>query len=119
MHDTLRDHFRTSVVSGFIPMATADLGNVPLSAPVQKEDTSPDAQSARLCKVSYRLWKIEGERLAGQTEETHRMRYFFPLELDLFLESSGFIPVRLGAFPEFDRDPDTTTWNALAVARAV
>ena len=72
-----------------------------------------------LCKVSYRLWKIEGERLAGQTEETHRMRYFFPLELDLFLESSGFIPVRLGAFPEFDRDPDTTTWNALAVARAV
>ena len=72
-----------------------------------------------LCKVSYRLWKIEGERLAGQTEETHRMRYFFPLELDLFLESSGFIPVRLGAFPEFDRDPDTTTWNALALARAV
>jgi SAM-dependent methyltransferase len=71
-----------------------------------------------LCKVSYRLWKIEGERLVGQTEETHRMRYFFPLELDLFLESSGFIPVRLGAFPDFDRDPDTTTWNVLALARA-
>jgi hypothetical protein len=31
------------------------------------------------------------------------------LELNLFLECSGFTPIRLGAFPEFDRDPDTTT----------
>ena len=72
-----------------------------------------------LCKVSYRLWKIEGERLIGQTEETHLMRYFFPLELNLFLECSGFVPIRLGVFPEFDRDPDTTTWNVLGLARAV
>ena len=72
-----------------------------------------------LCKVSYRLWKIEGDRLIGQTEETHLMRYFFPLELNLFLECSGFVPIRLGVFPEFDRDPDTTTWNVLGLARAV
>jgi SAM-dependent methyltransferase len=72
-----------------------------------------------LCKVSYRLWKMEGERLVGQTEETHLMRYFFPLELNLFLECSDFIPVRLGVFPEFDRDPDTTTWNVLGLAQAV
>ena len=72
-----------------------------------------------LCKVSYRLWRIEGERLVGQTEETHMMRYFFPLELNLFLEYSGFTPLRLGVFPEFDRDPDTTTWNVLGIARAI
>jgi|SRR5215471_6179663 len=72
-----------------------------------------------LCKVSYRLWKIEGDRLVRQSEETHFMRYFFPLELDLFLECSGFLPMRLGAFPEFDRHPDTTTWNVLGLARAV
>ncbi|MGE5305788.1 MAG: class I SAM-dependent DNA methyltransferase [Alphaproteobacteria bacterium] len=71
-----------------------------------------------LCKVSYRLWRIEGERLAGQTEETHWMRYFFPLELNLFLECSGFTPVRLGVFPEFDQEPDITTWNVLGIARA-
>lgn len=72
-----------------------------------------------LCRVSYRLWRLEEERLVGQTEETHLMRYFFPLELDLFLEFSGFVPVRFGVFPEFDRDPDTTTWNVLGLARAV
>lgn len=71
-----------------------------------------------LCEVNYQLWRLEEERLVGQTEETHRMRYFFPLELDLFLEFSGFAPIRLGAFPEFDRDPDTTTWNVLGLARA-
>ena len=73
----------------------------------------------QLCKVSYHLWRIEGDRLCGQTEETHLMRFFFPLELNLFLECSGFTPIRLGAFPEFDRDPDTTTWNVCGVARAV
>jgi SAM-dependent methyltransferase len=72
-----------------------------------------------LCKVSYHLWKLEGERFMGETEETHVMRYFFPLELNLFLECCGFAPIRLGSFPEFDRDPDETTWNVCGVARAV
>ena len=71
-----------------------------------------------LCKVSYHLWELEDDRLTRETEETHRMRYFFPLELDLFLDCCGFAPIRLGAFPEFDRDPDETTWNVCAVARA-
>jgi SAM-dependent methyltransferase len=72
-----------------------------------------------LCKVSYHLWTLEGERLTGETEETHLMRFFFPLELNLFLESCAFSPIRLGAFPEFDREPDETTWNVLCAARAV
>jgi SAM-dependent methyltransferase len=72
-----------------------------------------------LCEVSYHLWRLEGNRLVGEAEEKHLMRFFFPLELNLFLECSGFAPVRLGSFPDFDRDPDETTWNVLCVARAV
>jgi hypothetical protein len=72
-----------------------------------------------LCKVSYHLWMLEGDRLRGETEDTHVMRYFFPLEFNLFLEYYGFALIRLGAFPEFDRDPDETTWNVCGVARAV
>jgi SAM-dependent methyltransferase len=72
-----------------------------------------------LCKVSYHLWKLDGERLTGETEETHLMRYFFPLELDLLLGCCGFALVRLGGFPELDRDPDETTWNVCGVAKAV
>ena len=72
-----------------------------------------------LCTVKYRLWRIEDDRLTGQDEEIHCMRYFFPLELNLFLESAGFLPVRFGAFPEFDRKPDADTWNVLGLARAI
>lgn len=72
-----------------------------------------------LCTVSYHLWRLEQGQMLGETEEAHSMRYFFPLEINLFLECSGFVPIRLGAFPEFDRDPDETTWNVLGVARAV
>jgi hypothetical protein len=53
-----------------------------------------------------------------RTAETHTQRYFFPLELKLFLEQTGFEPIRLGAFPDFNQDPDESTWNVLQVARA-
>jgi SAM-dependent methyltransferase len=69
--------------------------------------------------VHYHVWRLEGERLVAETEEKHQMRYFFPLELDLFLESSGFALIRLGAFPAFAEEPGETTWNILGVARAI
>jgi SAM-dependent methyltransferase len=75
--------------------------------------------SRHLCHVHFHLWHLEGDRLAAETEEDHAMRYFFPREIPLFLEAAGFSLVRLGAFPDFARDPDESTWNALFVARAV
>ena len=62
---------------------------------------------------------MSGKRIVSETEETHVMRYFFPLELRFLLECAGFSSLRLGAFPEFDRDPDETTWNILGVGRAI
>lgn len=72
-----------------------------------------------VCTVHYNVWRLEGERVVARTEEIHQVRYFFPLELELFLKCTGFALIRLGAFPEFDRDPDETTWNVLGVAWAV
>ncbi len=72
-----------------------------------------------ICTVDYHIWKLEGERLAAETEETHSMRYFFSQELDLFLAESGFTLTRLAAFPDFDQDVDEMTWNVLGVAYAV
>jgi SAM-dependent methyltransferase len=70
------------------------------------------------CAVDFRIWQLEGDRLVARTEESHVMRYFFPLELELLLHSSGFALARLGAFPDIDQDPDETTWNIMGVARA-
>ena len=72
----------------------------------------------QVCDVRFQLWRFAEGRVASEIQETHRMRYFFPLELNLFLDCSGFNLVRLGAFPDFDKDPNETTWSVLAVARA-
>lgn len=69
-----------------------------------------------LCTVRYRI--RAGSAAPRQSDFVHRMRYFFAPELALFLESSGFRALRLGAFPDFDREPDETTWNVLATATA-
>lgn len=72
-----------------------------------------------LCTVDYLLWRLGNGRAVTETQETHTMRYFFPREIELFLHSSQLQLLRLGVFPEFDRDPDDTTWNVLAVARSL
>jgi SAM-dependent methyltransferase len=72
-----------------------------------------------VCVVHYHVWLLGEGRVFSETEEHHRMRYFFPLELDLFLRTAGFDLLRLGVFPQFERDPDETSWNVLGVARAV
>ena len=71
------------------------------------------------CTVRFHVSTFLGERMASETEETHTVRYFFPLELKLFLEATAFTLIRLGAFPAFDCEPDETTWNVLTVARGV
>jgi SAM-dependent methyltransferase len=72
-----------------------------------------------LCTVGYRVWRIEAGRLVSEARERHPMRYFFALELELFLAQAGFELVRLGAFPALAADPTETTWNAALVARAI
>jgi SAM-dependent methyltransferase len=72
-----------------------------------------------VCDVDVHFWDLDGERLAGESEERHSMRFFFPLELELMLDVVGFQLVRLGNFPDFDRAADETTWSVLAVAQAV
>lgn len=73
----------------------------------------------QICIVDFHLWLMNEDRILKETKESHSVRYFFPQELKLLLEVSGFQLLRLGAFPNFDRDPDETTWNVMVVARAV
>jgi hypothetical protein len=59
-----------------------------------------------------RLWLVNGERMADQTEQSHYIRFFLPRELELLLE--------LGGFQLLDTAPvagGTREWSRLAVAR--
>jgi hypothetical protein len=70
----------------------------------------------QVTEVDFRIWRLDGDRVTGETTERHVMRFFFPRELELLLDAAGLSLLRLGAFPEFERDPDESTWNVLAVA---
>jgi SAM-dependent methyltransferase len=72
-----------------------------------------------LCHVEFQLRRMSGERILEEMNESHTVRYFFAKEIDWLLDSSGFRRLRLGAFPEFDRDPDHTTWNVMVVTVSV
>jgi hypothetical protein len=68
--------------------------------------------------VDFTLSRLREGDTVEETIESHTVRYFFPQEISLFLEVSGFQLLRLGAFPEFDRDPDQSSWNVMGVAMA-
>jgi SAM-dependent methyltransferase len=72
-----------------------------------------------VCTVRYHVWRIEEGRVSAEVREQHRMRYFFPLELELLLNGAGLELVRLGCFPRIETEPSDTAWNVAIVARAV
>ncbi len=71
-----------------------------------------------LCRVLYTLSRGAEDGRAAVARETHTVRYFFPMEIELFLRMAGFELLALGAFDDIERDPDARAWNALVVARA-
>jgi len=98
-------------------------------SPRIKEVSTPEGKIVRvtsgeldmehhICTVNYRMQRWEGERLAAETEECHLVRYFFPLELERLLQKGGFTLLRLGAFPDFDREPSEESWNILGIVQS-
>jgi SAM-dependent methyltransferase len=85
---------------------------------IQRETSGELDVRSHTCTVAYRLRPLDQPE-AAETRETHTVRYFFPRELELFLEIEGFELERLGALPDFEREPDETSWNVMGVARAV
>lgn len=71
-----------------------------------------------LAEVHYSFWHLEGRQVLQEAEETHRMRYFFPQELALFLTQAGLTLMGLRAFGNLEMPPGEDTWNVLVLARS-
>jgi SAM-dependent methyltransferase len=69
-----------------------------------------------LAEVHYHTWRLEGKQLVGESEEVHKMRYFFAMELEYFLQRADLKMNGFTAFPSLDCPADETTWNTLVVA---
>lgn len=66
--------------------------------------------SKNICSVHYAI---------GKLKEVHKMRYFSPQEITVFLKKSRLELLKLGRFPNWRQKPDKTTWNIFCIARAV
>jgi len=68
-------------------------------------------------EVNYHLWCIDQNQVISETEENHRMRYFFPQELAFFLHQAGLELKGLTAFPNWETPASEESWNVLGIAR--
>jgi SAM-dependent methyltransferase len=68
----------------------------------------------QLCTVRYQL-----AGAGRDADEEHVMRFFFPAELELFLEAAGFELAALTSFGDLDQPATTDSWTATVVARAL
>jgi len=75
-------------------------------------------QASQICTVEYEIWRIDADRITDRSTERHAMRYFFPLELDLLLASTGFRFVHLGQGMAPLEAPDLSSWTVFGVAQA-
>lgn len=68
--------------------------------------------------VSYQTWVLKDQLMESETEEVHRMRYFFPQELNLLLAQAGIKLLQISDFNDPEKLPTEDTWNCLVVGRA-
>jgi SAM-dependent methyltransferase len=83
--------------------------------PVKRTVSSELDVRRQIATVNYKLEK-DGEAPA---EESHVMRFFFPQELELFMELEGFELQSLSPMGTLDGEAGRDDWTAIAVARAV
>lgn len=70
----------------------------------------------RLCDVTMRVWRIEGDRVAGRTSESHRVRFYDEEELRELLAGAGLDLVRTASFSDPGKPATTEEWQALGIA---
>jgi SAM-dependent methyltransferase len=72
-----------------------------------------------ICEVKYKLLIMDKTtQTFGEFEEDHIVRFFFPQELKMMLEISGFKVLKICPFLEINGKVDQTNWNTTVIARA-
>ena len=71
----------------------------------------------QFCDVRFKLYHMREGQPVIETDEVHRMKFFFAQELSLVLEFTGFEVIRIGQFPDFELDPTDSSWDMVVVAR--
>ena len=69
--------------------------------------------------VNFNVMLIKEDKIHNPTEETHKMRFFFPMELELFLMNTGFQILKMTPFREIDGVLSKNNWDMTIVTRKI
>ena len=73
----------------------------------------------QLCSIAFEFWHVAEDRILSRVTEHHLMRYFFPREIEILLQASGFEMCDMGALKAFECVPGSEDRDVFCVARAV
>ncbi len=73
----------------------------------------------QLCEVRYHVWQLSGQHLVSESNEAHKIRYFFPQELAIFMKQNQLALVDIRAFGDLAQPPSEATWNVLVVGKSL
>jgi len=68
--------------------------------------------------VNFKVLKIKGDKLNSETEETHKVRFFFPQEIKYFLQIAGFSDILFCPFLKLDSQLSTKDRDMTIIARS-
>jgi len=69
--------------------------------------------------VNYKVMHLSGDRVVEEVDESHPMRFFFPREVEHYLQTCGFEMLSMHAFMDEESVLTEHEWNMAVVARAV
>ncbi len=69
--------------------------------------------------VNFNVMKIRDNKIYEPVEETHRMRFFFPMELELFLRNTGYEVLKMIPFMEMEGVLSESKWDMTVLAKRI
>jgi len=68
-------------------------------------------------ETRFKVLKLQDRHLISETDESHMMRFLFPMEIKYFLEVAGFKKIKLCPFPELGKPLTEHDWNMTVIAK--
>jgi SAM-dependent methyltransferase len=69
-------------------------------------------------ETRFKVLKIQDGHLICETNESHLMRFLFPMEIKYFLEVAGFKKIEFCPFLELEKPLTEHDWNMTVIAKA-
>ena len=67
----------------------------------------------------YHLIASKENEIIDDINESHMVRFFFPQEIQYYLEENSFKLLKISEFLKLNKLPTENTWNAFAIAKAI